>query len=63
MRDCAHCTNNPTCWGRIELARTVQGFKYLAMTESEAKNIGALNTVNAIYQAFAGACNEWEKKK
>ncbi len=59
-RSCAICIHNKPCWARIEVARTIHGFKLLADNAMERENCGTTHTTGDIYAALAGACAIWE---
>ena len=61
--NCYSCTHCDTCYMRIQLARAVQSFKYLASDSIEAKNAGTKSSVNSLWVTLAKACTKFESKK
>ena len=59
LRSCSNCLHNPLCWARVEVARTIQGWKFYAMTSSEQTNCQVTGNVDGIYKSVAAACTKW----
>jgi len=64
-RNCYNCLHTKVCHMRIELAKQVNRFKYLAATPEEVKNTNAERPVEALNIVVAQTCTEFvvEAKK
>ena len=58
-RNCYNCTHTKVCHMRIELAKQINRFKYLAATSTEVKNTNAELTVAAFDTVVAQTCTEF----
>lgn len=58
-RNCYNCTHTKVCHMRIELAKQINRFKYLAATPAEVRNTNAELTVTALDTVVAQTCTEF----
>ena len=58
-RNCYNCTHTKVCHMRIELAKQINRFKYLAATSEEVRNTNAELTVTAFDTVVAQTCTEF----
>jgi hypothetical protein len=58
-RNCYNCAHTKVCHMRIELAKQINRFKYLAATPEEVKNTNAELPVAALDAVVAQTCTEF----
>ena len=59
-RSCYSCLHSHVCHMRIELAKQINRFKYLAATPLEVENTNAEITTEHVFAAVSRACTEYQ---
>ena len=61
-KTCKICIHNQLCWARVEVTRTIQGFKMFSIDIREQKNMNTTGTTDDVFTALAGCCSRYTEE-